>query len=368
MKLGNLSLKVQFTVLMSIFLIVVATAGSLIAQSIVVSQTVNESRSVADMAEHIGRWASQYGGVHIKRQGLDTANLGSYLQRSVYAENEADTAALTAALATPALLTPKGGKISIKDELAAVKRMEAYHWKNPALIQREVSDIAATSSSLAKFRITSKTVLNKNNAPTPFEKEAIAQIDADFASQEQAGQGGAAAGTATTSKNEYWKVEKGHVLYARTLIAQQSCLKCHASFEKAPEFLKTNDQFNGGGGFGYVEGKPAGIISVTIPLPDAGKALSSSLTKAGWIGLGAIMLSGLLLIVFVGSRIISPMDKLRSYAQSLSTPELNADYDVPEFAKNQGPTNNEVHLLANSIHDLGQALMIVYGKMREARK
>jgi len=57
------------------------------------------------------------------------------------------------------------------------------------------------------------------------------------------------------------------------MVASSSCLRCHGSRDAAPGFLKTNLQLNGGGGFGYQEGKPAGIISVSVPLPRTMQAL-----------------------------------------------------------------------------------------------
>jgi hypothetical protein len=81
----------------------------------------------------------------------------------------------------------------------------------------------------------------------------------------------------TLPPQEYWRVENGRLLYARAVMAQASCLKCHDSPNTAPAFLRTNEQFNGGGGFGYVAGRPAGVISVTVPLQDVGGAFQAGL-------------------------------------------------------------------------------------------
>lgn len=348
---GRLSIRFQFSALMIIFIGVVLVAGTIIGNSIVVSQTVNESRSQADMVEHIGKWASQYGGVHVKRKAGDTTGVGSALESHSYAASEEDIALLAG-------LTVEGGRVARNEELGALRRTETYHWKNPALIQREVSDIAAMSSSNAKFRMTARTVLNPNNAPTAFEREALEAIDKKFSDETDAQK---------RERTEFWKVEDGQVRYARAIVAQKSCLKCHGTFDSSPAFLKTNRQFNGGGGFGYIEGKPAGIISVAIPLPTAGKALSSSMTTAGWQALAAIGVMGLVIMVFIGRRVISPMNQLRQYAQALSSAELSEDYQVPEMVSVRGSTRNEVHLLAASIHDLGQALKIVYRRTRSNR-
>lgn len=51
---ARLSLVTQFTLLLLLLLVTLAVAASVVGRALVVSQTLNESRSVADMAEHIG--------------------------------------------------------------------------------------------------------------------------------------------------------------------------------------------------------------------------------------------------------------------------------------------------------------------------
>lgn len=349
------SLRTQFSILMAALIAVVAAAVSIVGQSIVISQTVNESRTVADMTEHIGKWASQYGGVHVKRSGADNRSVGSYLERAVYAANERDQSALND------LHRTDGSRMSEAEEMAALGRTDAYHWKNPALIQREISDITASSASHAKFRLTAKSVLNKNNEANEFEREALAAIDAEFKSAGGTTKPGAKGGL------EYWRVEGGRVLYARALIAQASCLKCHSSMEAAPEFLRLNDQFNGGGGFGYEASKPAGIISVSIPLPDAKDALASSLTPAGWAALAGVLILGVGILMFIGRKVIKPVNELRLYAEDLASAGLGDKFEIPQFAQDSGRTSNEVHRLGQAIAELGCSVRILYRKVRDVR-
>ena len=131
----------------------------------VVVQSVNESRTVADMVENIGRWASQYGGVHVRTAGTQGGIPGSFLTRAVYAGSDGDAALLQ-------------GTRTDGGEREALARLEAYHWKNPALVQREVADVVAASGSLARFRMTARTVMNKDNAPQPWEIQALDAIAA----------------------------------------------------------------------------------------------------------------------------------------------------------------------------------------------
>ena len=221
------------------------------------ARAVNESRTMANLAENVGKWASQYGGIHARTVGADARFPGNFLTRSVYTAAQADAVTSTVT------------------EREALQRMEAYHWKNPALVQREVADVIASSGNPARYRLTARTVLNTDNAPNAFDVEALDAI--------QSGDG---------TRTEYWRPHQGELLYARAVIAQKSCLRCHDTPEKAPDFLKTNAKFNGGGGFGYVEGKPAALISVRVPMPRLATTLGQDMPAQVWAAL-AIALAAL---------------------------------------------------------------------------
>lgn len=233
-----------------------------VSESLMLKQTISEGRTVADMVENIGRWASQYGGVHVRTVGSSAKIPGNFLTRSVYAVSGSDSQVLQGAKVDAAV-----------GERDALERIEAYHWKNPALVQREVADVISASGSKARYRLTARTVLNKNNAPDAFEQEALDAVQA------AAAQGKAAAA------QEYWRVSGGRLLYARSVVAQASCLRCHDKPDSAPEFIRTNAQFNGGGGYGYLEGKPAGLISVSVPMVGASSGLGN-LPLEVWAALG----------------------------------------------------------------------------------
>jgi Protein of unknown function (DUF3365) len=256
-------LGLKLIVPMLLFVGGMGTATWWLSESLVLRQTVSEGRTVADMVENIGRWASQYGGVHIRTEGANAKIPGNFLTRSVYSVSDADNDVLQGSRVDAAVA-----------ERTALQRVEAYHWKNPALIQREVADVIAASGSKARYRLTARTVLNKNNAPDAFEREALDAVQA-AASRKVDGAGA----------NEYWRVSGGRLLYARSVVAQASCLRCHDNPDKAPEFIRTNAQFNGGGGYGYVTGKPAGLISVSVPMASTEAALQS-LPPEVWAAIG----------------------------------------------------------------------------------
>jgi hypothetical protein len=238
----------------------IALTAWTVGNTLVLRQTLSEGRTVADMVENIGRWASQYGGVHIRTVGADAKIPGNFLTRVAYAPNAKDDATLQGTRA-----------VGASAEREALARLETYHWKNPALVQREVADVVAASGSKARFRLTARSVLNTNNAPDDFEREALDAVQAAASRGEKS--------------PEYWKVLPGRLVYARSVIAAPSCLRCHDTPENAPEFIRTNAQFNGGGGYGYVAGQPAGLISVTVPMADPLRALAGNLPWTAWAGL-----------------------------------------------------------------------------------
>lgn len=266
------------------------------ADNLVEGRAVSEGRIVADMAETVGRWASQYGGVHARTQGAGAALPGSFLTRNVYAGADGDVTLLNGAKAEQR-----------QGEREAMARIETYYWKNPALIQREVADVLMATNSLAQYRMTARTVLNRNNTPNPFEIEALDALQKAFqehgaeAMAKSAPLGGSQIGL-KASPNEYWKIQGGQLMYARAVIAQKSCLRCHDTPENAPDFLRTNQQFNGGGGFGYKVGQPVGVISVKLPVQTGLQAASQSVPAAAWAALGVALLASLGVVVLAFKR------------------------------------------------------------------
>jgi hypothetical protein len=140
--------------------------------------------------------------------------------------------------------------------------------------------------------------MNLNNQATPFEKEAIEKIDLAFSKMP------ASDDPKSKLKNlEYWKVEGNTLRFARALIADKNCLACHGTFDSAPSFLRENSQFNGGGGFGYVAGAPAGIISVSVPLERMHGNVITGISYVGWAALMITGVVGVAMLIGIGRRI-----------------------------------------------------------------
>jgi len=331
---NRLGLMSQFAVLALLFGATILAATVVIARSLVVGQAVNQSRSVADMAEHIGTWGSRYGGVSVRLKGIDPAKVGTYLERHLYAPDHSDMQRLV-------------GVQTATDKLDsdALKRLDAYYTKNPALIQREVADISAESPSGNKFRLTARSVFNQANAPNKFELRAL---DA----------------TQDGRSREYFEAVGDQLQYARSIVADVSCLRCHDSPKTAPGFMLTNATFSGGGGFGYAAGKPVAIISVYVKMPTTGRALAQSLSPMAWTALGAIFAVLLLLAAFTARRVIAPINRLRLYAEVLSNSSGIERNQIPDIGHIDGNSSNEIHRLTAAVAALGESVRILFRKAR----
>jgi len=320
------SIRVQFSILLLALAAVSAGAAAIIGRSLVESQPRNEARSVADMVENIGAWASQYKGVWVKPTRDGSVQTGVYLEKAVYAS------------------TSKGADLvngfkleSMQAQMDALAEADSYHSKNPALIQREISDVTASSKSHAKFRITASSVLNPANRPSAFESRAIDAVTRSGA-------------------REYSEVRDGSLLYARSLVARQSCLKCHGTADTAPGYIKT--QFTGGGGFGYQEGKVAGVISVSIPLQGTATAIGENLTLAGWAALGVVFACAVGTMVFISRSVIAPVERIREFAEAAASGRLSeADMAaIKGRSWHLRHTHNEIHKLHSAIYRLGESV------------
>lgn len=185
------------------------------------AQAVNEARSVADMAENFGTWASKYKGIWIKNDQLASqgADPGSFIDTQRYQK----------------MLEADGAQHA---------HFDTYHRKNPALVQRELADISQQSNARGKFRLTSEKYMNPMNAPDGFDLKAIRALE-------------------QSTKREYFEFRSGELRYARRVEAKESCLSCHGTPEVAPKAIAM--MYPGPQGYGYVKGGLAGIISVRLP-------------------------------------------------------------------------------------------------------
>ena len=149
--LGRLSISTRFAFVFLVAIGMVAAAFYMILDRIYLNQLKSQAETVADNVDAFGTWVAQYGRVWVK----DDAR--SYLGH------------------LPAYQVEEGVAATAGSGLKPVH----FYSKNPALAQREFSEVVARSSSPSKFRLTSHNVMNPGNAPDPFEVSALHRIRDD---------------------------------------------------------------------------------------------------------------------------------------------------------------------------------------------
>ncbi len=196
-------------------------AAGYVGDKIYRSQVVDEARSIADMAENVGAWASTYRGVWVRDDGLTQSgvDIGTHVDTRRY-RAEAEVS---------------GESHDLYD---------TYYRKNPALVQRELADVIRRSNSRGKFRLTSDKYMNPMNAPDGFDTRAMEAMR-------------------KSGQEEYFEVQGGEMKYARRVLAKESCMACHDTPAGAPAAISR--LYPGPQGYGYVKGGLAGIISVRVP-------------------------------------------------------------------------------------------------------
>jgi Protein of unknown function (DUF3365) len=216
----NRSITTQFTIVFVLALLLVIGSFYLVLDSVYRVQLKSQAETVADNVDAFGSWVSQYGRVWVKD------NDKSFLGQVTLASLPADPAAAAA-------VTPNAPDLW------------HFYSKNPALAQREFSEVVEKSTSPAKFRMTSHNFMNPVNKPDAFETRALDKIR-------------------TSRLTEYYEMLPEGYRYARALYEKASCLACHASADSAPADVKV--RYGTERGFGFKEGEVAGIISVRLPV------------------------------------------------------------------------------------------------------
>jgi HAMP domain-containing protein len=308
MGLGRMSISTRFALVFLLSLAMVGGAFYLILDRIYLTELKSQAETVADNVDAFGTWVAQYGRVWVK----DDA--GSYLGHLPLLQVE------DGATGTP----------------SAPKTIHFYS-KNPALAQREFSEVVARSGSPAKFRMTSHNVMNPANAPDGFERVALARI-------RQRG------------LKEYFELTDDGFRYARTLYHKASCIGCHGNAEAAPNDVKV--RYGTTNGFGFQTGDVAGIISVRLP---ARSFWNEALSIVGGGALAIVIAAFLIAMLFVRYAIVRPVKRLTDASHEISVGHP-ANLGVGRIARN---SRNEIHQLALAIDRLRRSVNIAMRKLGE---
>ncbi|MBU1003467.1 MAG: diguanylate cyclase [Proteobacteria bacterium] len=185
-------------------------------------QLLTQSRAYFKSIVLTRRWSAEHGGVYvIKRPGMES---------NPYLEN-------------PDIAAADGRTLTLK---------------NPALMTREISEIAG-ENDLYTFHITSLNPLNPNNVPDPFETEALHSFE--------------------TGLRESFVIEDkdqgARVRFIAPLLVEQACLPCHAKQ-------------------GYAVGQVRGGISVSFGIDEMNRSMRQNnqvIIALGIVTVGLLLLS-----------------------------------------------------------------------------
>jgi HAMP domain-containing protein len=293
----NRSIAVQFTVVFVVALLLVMGSFYLVLESVYENELKAQAETVADNVDAFGSWVSQYGRVWVKDDNK------SYL-----------------------------GQVTLHTSPDAAVPSDPWHFysKNPALAQREFSEVVEKSTSPAKFRMTSHNFMNPVNKPDAFESKALDKVRS---------------GRLT----EYYEILPEGFRYARTLYEKASCLACHASAESAPNDVK--ERYGVEHGYGFKEGEVAGIISVRLPIRSFWDVAAG---VVGPIQIALLVSAFLVAFLFIQFAVVRPLKKLTLAAEKVSTGQA-ADLGASRLDRKSG---NEVRQLILAVDRLRASMMM----------
>ncbi|MBP7690249.1 MAG: DUF3365 domain-containing protein, partial [Thermoflexales bacterium] len=167
-----------------------------------------------------------------------------------------------------------------------------YTLRNPALVTRELSELAA-KQGLYQFHITSLRPFNPDNQPTDWERTALESFERN-----------------ETSAALMEKTDQGQVYrYMAPLRVTEACLRCHAQQ-------------------GYQVGEVRGGISVMIPMSSALTAIRTNNQQLLLVGVTAVAMMLLVIGVFVRGQVSTPLGKLRQAATALAQGDLTQEVNI----------------------------------------
>ena len=303
----NRSITTQFAIVFVVALLLVVGSFYLVLDSVYHSELKKQAETVADNVDAFGSWVSQYGRVWVRDDNK------SYLGQVTLVSAAEPAAAAAAAAGTPAAA-------------------DVWHFysKNPALAQREFSEVVEKSTSPAKFRVTSHNFMNPVNKPDAFEARALDRIRANHLT-------------------EYYEVLPDSFRYARTLYEKASCLSCHASAESAPADVR--ERYGTQNGFGFKEGEVAGIISVRLPVRSFWQVTRDVI---GVSQIALLVSAFLISVVFIQFAVVRPIRRVTAAAERISVGQA-ADLGSAKLKRTSG---NEIHQLILATERLRASLML----------
>lgn len=277
----RLSLGLKFIVATTtVLLLVMSITLCLVSkrhQELVFEQTKMQAKALFQQVVITRRWIADHGGVFVEK--LPWVKVNPYLKDP--------------------LMEDKGGKKYVRE--------------NPAMVTKQLS-LYAQSHGLFSFHITSLKLLNPENAPDDFERQALIEFE-------------------SKKTNEAFKVEKigslNYFRYIAPLYVEEACLECHIKQD-------------------YREGDVRGAISITVPMEHALSVISTD--RKYMIAAATTTAAALVVVLFLITRmvVIGPLYRIRTFMHEFSGGKRR---EFPVLA-----TGDELEDLSRSFVDMARSI------------
>ncbi len=304
------SISTQFAIVFILALALVGSAFYLMLDRIYLAQLKSQAETVADKVDAFGNWVAQYGRVWVKDDNRSFLGRAELLQ-----------------VDDPNATPPATTKV-------------LFYSKNPALAQREFSEVIEKSASPSKFRLTSHNVMNPANQPDAFEQRAIDRIRAD-------------------GLKDFSELTPDGYRFARTLYHKASCIACHGDPNAAPEDVKV--RYGTQNGFGFKDGDVAGIISVRLP---AQSFWDLAVNVVGVPQIAMILAAFVFAMLFIRYAVVVPVRRLTDATRQIS---LGKSADLGVAAISPG-SHNELDQLALATERLRMSIQMAIQRLSQRRR
>lgn len=221
--------------------------------------------------------------------------------------------------------------VETREYLSSVVRVEQVEQNFALTPQVAATRIALrlTQGSPYYVRQVSLRYRNPQNQPDAYERETLQQF------------------RGTQLRERFQVVEKENqkaLRYLLPMVAEQSCLACHGSFEQAPRFVQQRFP-KGHSSYNYQPGELIGAISVSVPLTTLQQTIMRDM-KRELILEGAILLVLVLVTGWLIHRtILAPVTKV---AEGIEAVASSGNFSSPIVAS----SNDEVGRLVTSFNEL----------------
>ena len=211
----------------------------------------------------------------------------------------------------------------------------AFYGKNPALATRELAMIANKEATRAVFRVTSDDYRQEDNIPDEFEVSAIKAFKDDKLLE------------------FFERYEGGTYRYARPILVQQECLKCHGDPEDAPPAVIA--KYGSEKAFGYKVGQVRGVVSVSLPAVGIREVIRS-LVNPWTVSLIFIILAVNLLFIY---SVVIRLVRLTRSAEAIAAGKLETEL----IYSNPSESNDELDHLYHATNLLKRSLIILFKRL-----